>query len=116
MARTKRKKIPLYKYNVGTLDHIRLVGSKNGKDLIIAEMQKKKPNYLVKNVLELKKNPEKEFIYYETTNPYGLKIFWYKNNPDWFFISRSGSFIPIEVEKLGKILNNLNAFYQYIEG
>jgi hypothetical protein len=103
MPRPKRQKIKLFKYDVGTINHIRVVASKDGKDLIIAEMQRKKPYHLVNSAVELKKNPNKVIVYQETTNPWGLKIFYYLDNPDWFFVSRSGIFIAIETEKIPKI-------------
>jgi len=115
MPRAKRQKIKTFKYDVGTIDHVRVVASKNGKDLILAEMQRKKPFHLVNSALELKKNPDKVFVYQETANPWGLKIFYYKNNPNWFFISRSGSFTSIETEKIPEIKKALEKLKKMTE-
>jgi hypothetical protein len=115
MPRTKRKKIPLYKYNVGTLDHVRLIGSKDGRNAILFEMQRKKPSYIVKSAFPLKKNPEKITFYQEKNNPFGLQIFTYKNQLYCFFLTRHGSLISIEAEKIPEIQKALEKAKNYFE-
>jgi len=111
MTRTKRKKIPLYKYSVGTLDHVRLIGSKNGKDLIIAEMQKRKPSYLVKKTIGLERNPDKVLIYPKTKSKHWmLQIFYYKNNPELLHFAQSGSLISIPLDILKEVLDAIQSY------
>ena len=115
MPRTKRKKIPLYKLDAGTLDHIRVVGSKDGKNIFLAEMQRKRPSYLVKSVFPLKKNPDKITFYQEKNNPFGLQLFTYKNQLYWLYLTRHGLLIPIEVEKIPELQKALENARKYFE-
>jgi len=100
-----RKQIKDYKLH-GTIDHFRIIGSKNGKNLIIGEAQRyKKP--LTFQLHTSKKNPDKTILYAEKGSPFRLQIFTYKNNPELIILTQHGNLITIPTETIPQIINVL---------
>jgi hypothetical protein len=93
-------KRPFVKPLVGTIGQLDIIAyDKNKKPLMLAKIQRRKPNPISFRAIPLRKNPNKIDIY-KISNRYmgGLSVFAYKGNNTYIYISNHGSFVDIPTE------------------
>lgn len=100
-----------------TIDRTETIAyDRSGRPLMVARMQRRRPNPIVMTAFPLKKNPNKILLCADHGNPWRLQVFFYTDRPHSVCISCNGDFIKIPIESLKTVMKGIRQYLKTVQG